>query len=449
LTRLEFGFSYTLSGVERRLLCFSPNPLKSLPSREDNGCRIGTTGWRVTRTPSPCLRGLHANTAPPPETRMTWRRLTPIFLALGLAACTRGPAPHAAAALAQDKPNAPKAPPTGQREAAPSPPGPAAKVDSDGLLAKAEAMLKASNASAALPLLDEVIKADPTNRRALGLVALGAQDLAGKIQRPQSSRYFLESADALRRLVELKAELTPDEKRLAPVILYNEACTLAIQGETARALRALVACFDTGFTRVDLFDTDPELDSLRILPGFQEFQRKAEQRHTELLLSLTQPFAIDFRLPDVDGKNIALADVKGELTLINFWGTWCAPCRKEVPHLVELAVRYHDKGVRVVGLNYELSGDADPRKTVRAFVKDRGITYPCLMGDTPTRDKVPRFQGYPTTLFVDRQGMVRLHVLGYQSLETLEIMVNTLLDEAKPRPKGEPLAKPANKAASP
>jgi thiol-disulfide isomerase/thioredoxin len=354
---------------------------------------------------------------------MTLRRLVPALIACWLAGCS-GPAPTT--------PRPPSTPATAAA-AEPTKPSPApAKVDVSGQLSRAESALKAGNLLGGVRLLDDLLQADPDNRRALGLFATAAQGLAGQFQRPQSSPLYLRSAQALRRLRERKVELTPEERTLAPVILYNEACTLALNGEAARAVVSLAEAFDAGFGRVDLLGSDPELEQLRRLPEFQALQRAAERRFVEAQLAATKPYPFDFRLPDLDGKPVALADVKGELTIVDFWGTWCPPCRKLTAHLADLASRYRDRGLRVVGLTYEAAPGDAARQAIRAFVGEKKITYPCLLGDAATRARVSRFQGYPTTLFLDRTGKVRLQTTGFQPMLTLETIVNALLVESPP-----------------
>jgi thiol-disulfide isomerase/thioredoxin len=354
---------------------------------------------------------------------MTLRRLVPALIALWLAGCS-GPAPTT--------PRPPSTTATAA-DAATTKPAPApARVDAAALLSRAESALKAGNLLGGARLLDELLQADPDNRRALGLLATVAPDLASQLQRPQNSPLLLRSAQALRRLRERKVELTPEERALAPVILYNEACTLALNGESTRAVVSLAEAFDAGFARVDLLDSDPDLDPLRRLPEFQALQRAAERRYVEAQFAATKPYPLDFRLPDLDGKPVALADVKGDLTIVDFWGTWCPPCRKLTAHLADLATRDRNRGLRVVGLTYEPAPGDAARQAIRTFVGENKITYPCLLGDAATRAKVPRFQGYPTTLFLDRTGKVRLQTTGYQTMLTLETIVNVLLVESPP-----------------
>ena len=312
---------------------------------------------------------------------------------------------------------------------------PTRKVETAELMNRVTRYYDTGNLPGALKALDEVLAIDPDNRQALTLTSMVAQRQAAVFKRPQNSALYLKSADALRKVVALKVDLSADEKAHMPEVFYNEACTFAIAGESGRALKALAESIDAGFALADHFDTDAELDSLRKLPEFQALQRKLERKAVGLRIAANKPWRLDFRLPDLDGKTFAFDDVKGKLTVVDFWGTWCPPCRKEIPHFAELLRRYGDKGLKIVGLDYEEDDSEASRQAAREFVKTHAISYPNLVGDKATKQLVPKFDGYPTTLFVDDKGMVRLQLTGYQSLAALDVAVGALLVPEKPAAK--------------
>src|SRR5262249_59973090 len=109
-------------------------------------------------------------------------------------------------------------------------------------------------------------------------------------------------------------------------------------------------------------------------------RRDADARAREALDGF-QSFAFNFELPDLDGKKVSLADYKGKVVIVDLWGTWCPPCREEIPHFVDLYRKYHASGLEIVGINYEMVAGDEAREKVRKYVKENDIPYPCLIGD--------------------------------------------------------------------
>jgi thiol-disulfide isomerase/thioredoxin len=317
---------------------------------------------------------------------------------------------------------------------------PKPKASADELIARAANEERAGDLAAASRSLDQALAVDPKHRQALLLQAELTQQQGQSLANPYNLPYYLRSADLMRRLRAAHPKPTADEAALLPNVLYNEACALALYGQTDRALASLGAALDAGFARVELLDNDADLDPLRKLPGFVELQRRAERRHVASLLdrSPSALFPFTFRLPGTDAKTVALDDFKGKVTVVHVWGTWCAPARKELPHLAELHRRYHDKGLAIIGVDEEPQGGDEARKTLAEFVKKYEIPYPCVVGDAATRARIPSFAGYPTLLFLDRAGRVRLRADGYQPLGALEVMAVALLEEDSRPEEGRP-----------
>lgn len=311
------------------------------------------------------------------------------------------------------------------------------------LLEQARKNLEQGELKAAASDAEVALRDQPNDREALQFMAEAAQRYAQSLTRPESSKWYLMSANAARALRASYPDLSADDRRYFPAALYNEACTYAVNGESDLALKSLKEAFDAGFNAVDQLDEDPELDSLRKLPAFQQLQRDIERLSIDRLLAQTKGpmFPFDFHLKSVDGKEVSLGDFKGKVVLVDFWGTWCLPCRKDIPHLVELDKRYRDKGLAVVGINHENEPADAAAKTIRAFMKDQGIAYTCVVGDDATQKQVPEFEGYPTMLLIDREGKVRIKASGYQPLSTLEAAVLALLGDVKAPPGDEAAGK--------
>jgi len=124
----------------------------------------------------------------------------------------------------------------------------------------------------------------------------------------------------------------------------------------------------------------------------------------------TLPLAPNFELRTLDGQEIVLFKLKGKVILLDFWATWCGPCRESIPHLIQLYNTYQKNGLEVIGMNVD-RGDID---TIRHFVKSLDIPYPI----TITSQEVERgygVTGLPTTILVDKEGRIREKIAGYTS----------------------------------
>jgi thiol-disulfide isomerase/thioredoxin len=130
---------------------------------------------------------------------------------------------------------------------------------------------------------------------------------------------------------------------------------------------------------------------------------------------------VDFQFKDVSGRDVRLQDFDADLILLDFWGTWCSPCRDAIPHLVELQKRYGAKHLRVIGIAYEQA----PAERRASLVSDTGrklnVNYPLLIGPTetpcPLREAL-HVQVYPTMVLLDREG----RVLWRQEGNTAQVM---------------------------
>ncbi len=147
-------------------------------------------------------------------------------------------------------------------------------------------------------------------------------------------------------------------------------------------------------------------------PGVSNFSNAGER----------QPLALS--LPALNGGRWSLAEERGKIVVVNFWATWCPPCRMETPGLVSIANRYAAKGVQVVGV----SMDDEPQRAVPAFVSRFGIPYPILLptADSPLASSI---ESLPTSLLIDRNGRVVRTYLGAVDERTLAKDIDQLLSE--------------------
>jgi thiol-disulfide isomerase/thioredoxin len=133
--------------------------------------------------------------------------------------------------------------------------------------------------------------------------------------------------------------------------------------------------------------------------------------------------APDFTLPDLEGRAVRLADHSGKVILIDFWTTWCAPCRKELPMFQALQNQFRDKGFEVIGISL----DENPEKVVPDFIKEVGVSYTNLLGNTEIEELYGPIEGIPTFVLVDREGTIRRKATGTYPREAFEEWILELL----------------------
>lgn len=112
--------------------------------------------------------------------------------------------------------------------------------------------------------------------------------------------------------------------------------------------------------------------------------------------------APDFTLKDADGKTVHLADYKGKVVLLDFWATWCGPCRIEIPWFEEIERTRKDKGFEVLGVSMDENGWED----VKPFLAQMKVNYRVVVGDDPTTQAYGGVDSLPTTFLIDKQGKI-------------------------------------------
>ena len=137
--------------------------------------------------------------------------------------------------------------------------------------------------------------------------------------------------------------------------------------------------------------------------------------------------ADDFTLSTLDGGTIRLSDLRGKVVAVNFWATWCAPCREEVPALVRLQDEYRRRGVVIVGVSIDEEGPA----VVRPFAEEFGINYPVVFDDGTVMRRYEGAAALPTTYFITRRGRIRRYMPGALTYEAAASVLDELLAEAE------------------
>ena len=133
--------------------------------------------------------------------------------------------------------------------------------------------------------------------------------------------------------------------------------------------------------------------------------------------------APDLTLKDVQGSELKLSDYRGKVVLLNFWATWCGPCRVEIPWFVEFEKAYRDRGFAVIGV----SMDEDGWQAVKPFVDRQKIIYPIVLGTDTAAQRYGGIESLPTTLLIDREGKIAGKHVGLVSKSTYENEIDRLL----------------------
>lgn len=132
--------------------------------------------------------------------------------------------------------------------------------------------------------------------------------------------------------------------------------------------------------------------------------------------------APDFTVTGIDGKKFSLSDYRGKVILLDFWATWCTPCRAEIPHFVEMQKQLGPQGFQVIGISMD-----DEAKPVKAFYEQYGINYPVAVGDDKLAESFGGVLGLPVNFVIDREGRIDSKHLGATETSVFDKEVSDLL----------------------
>lgn len=137
----------------------------------------------------------------------------------------------------------------------------------------------------------------------------------------------------------------------------------------------------------------------------------------------SSPPAPPLTLKDIRGRQFSLSDYKGKVVLLNFWATWCPPCRTEIPDLIKMQAQYRDQGLRIIGITYPPEKISEVRRLMRKL----GVNYRVAMGTKASKALFSSSDALPLTVVIDRDGAVRDVVEGIMYADEFEQKVKPLL----------------------
>jgi cytochrome c biogenesis protein CcmG/thiol:disulfide interchange protein DsbE len=138
--------------------------------------------------------------------------------------------------------------------------------------------------------------------------------------------------------------------------------------------------------------------------------------------STEHPPAPNFSLPDLAGQKVDLSSYRGKVVLLDFWATWCDPCREEIPHFVQLQDKYGNRGLQIIGVSMD-----DGPEPVREFAQRFKMNYPVVMGNAKTGELYGGVLGLPIAFLITRDGRISAKHIGATDISVLENEVVNLL----------------------
>jgi peroxiredoxin len=171
-----------------------------------------------------------------------------------------------------------------------------------------------------------------------------------------------------------------------------------------------------------------------MIGGFLQFRSPSEPSAIAASLKPAKDRrkAPDFALKDADGRTVRLSDYRGKVVLLDFWATWCGPCKYEIPWFMDLERRQKDRGFAVLGV----SMDDDGWEIVKPFIAQLGVNYRILVGTDETAQLYGGIDALPTTFLIDREGKIAFVHVGLGNRRDFEDGVEQLLQTPAAAPPG-------------
>jgi len=161
--------------------------------------------------------------------------------------------------------------------------------------------------------------------------------------------------------------------------------------------------------------------ALMLYVGYHKARRSGGSLTTRLTQSSPAP---DFSLESLDGKTTRLSDFRGKAVLLNFWATWCGPCKIEMPWFVDFQKQYGSQGLQIVGV----AMDDASKEDIGKFARDMGVNYPILIGKEAVGDQYGGIPGLPETFLIARDGKIVDKIIGLRGKAEIEDAIKEALN---------------------
>jgi peroxiredoxin len=161
--------------------------------------------------------------------------------------------------------------------------------------------------------------------------------------------------------------------------------------------------------------------ALMLYFGYHKARRASAGFNSQLTQSSPAP---DFALESLDGKTMRLSDFRGKAVLLNFWATWCGPCKIEMPWFVDFQKQYGSQGFQVVGV----AMDDASKEAIGKFAKDMGVNYPILIGKESVGDQYGGVPALPESFLISRDGKIMDKIIGLRGKAEIEDAIKKALN---------------------
>ena len=162
--------------------------------------------------------------------------------------------------------------------------------------------------------------------------------------------------------------------------------------------------------------------ALIVLVGLYVMNWHRERSPSLRVTSTAHPFAPEFSLPQLSGETLKLSDYRGKIVLLDFWATWCDPCRDEIPQFVALQNKLGNRGFQIIGISMD-----DSPEPVRDFYQQFKMNYPVVMGNAQIGELYGGILGLPITFVIGREGRIYFKHIGATDISLLNREIEGLL----------------------